>query len=220
MSNPIGVVVADDHPLLRDGVVRTLLSQQGIEVLGEADSADGAVEQVIKAQPDIALLDISMPGSGIEAARRISEMGTSTRIVMLTVSEEDDDVAEALKAGAHAYVLKGVKAQELVDVIRDVDAGGTYIHPLLATQALFAAGKPMEKSPVNDPHIKSLTEREREILKLVSVGKSNREVGTELDLQEKTIKHHMTSILKKLQVKNRVEAALKAHAVWGDKAAE
>lgn len=216
MTNSIRIVVADDHPLLRDGVIRTLQSQEGLDVLGEADSADTAVEQVITCRPDIALLDISMPGSGIEAARRISSMKAATRIIMLTVSEEDDDVIEALKAGAHGYVLKGVRAEELVSVIKTVHVGGSYIPPSLASRVLLAMNSPEKKPQSTDELLDSLTDRETEILKLVSVGNSNKEVGLKLELQEKTVKHYMTSILQKLHAKNRVEAAVKAQSAWGD----
>lgn len=214
MTRSIGVVVADDHPLLRDGVIRTLQSREGIDVLGEADSAKTAIEQVRTCRPDIALLDISMPGSGIEAAREISALPSAPRIIMLTVSEEDDDVVDALKAGASGYVLKGVNADELVSVIRTVHGGQSYIPPSLAAQVLIAMNNPEPEAPATDDLLDSLTARETQILRLVSVGKSNKEVGRELDLQEKTVKHHMTNILQKLHSKNRVEAAVKAHSVW------
>ena len=214
MTRSISVVVADDHPLLRDGVIRTLQSQGGIDVLGEADSAESAIEQVRTCRPDIALLDISMPGNGINAAREIAALPAAPRIIMFTVSEEDDDVVDALKAGASGYVLKGVGAEELVAVIRNVHGGQSYIPPSLAAQVLIAMNNPAPAVPATDELLDSLTNRETQILRLVSVGKSNKEVGLELDLQEKTVKHHMTSILSKLHAKNRVEAAVKAQNVW------
>ena len=214
MSKSISIVVADDHPLFRDGVIRSLQSRPDIDVLGEAGSADEAVQRVADCKPDIVLLDISMPGSGIEAARRISVLKFPPRIVMLTVSEAEDDIIAALKAGAHGYVLKGVGADELVSVIRAVHDGQSYIPPALAGQVLMAINDPKPASRSNDQLIDSLSARETEILRLVAIGKSNKEVGRALNLQEKTVKHYMTIILQKLHVKNRVEAAVKAQEVW------
>jgi len=214
MNSSIGVVVADDHPLLRDGVIRTLQSQTGIDVLGEAGDAESTVEQCTICKPDIALVDISMPGSGIEAARQIAALDIPPRVVMLTVSEEEDDVVDALKAGASGYVLKGVNAEELVSIIRSVHAGESYIPPSLAAQVLMSLNNP-SATPIPDGELlDTLTSRETDILKLVAKGRSNKEIALALDLQEKTIKHHMTSILQKLQVRNRVEAAVKANDVW------
>ena len=204
------VVIADDHPLLRDGVIRTLQSQRGIDVLGEAEDAETAFEQCYICRPDIVLLDISMPGGGIDAARRISEMQNAPKIVMLTVSEDEEDVIESLKAGAQGYLLKGVKAEELVSVIRSVHAGESFIQPSLAAQVLLEMNNPTPKTTAFDELIQELTNRELDILKLVSEGKSNKEIGRALDLQEKTVKHHMTTTMSKLKVRNRVEAAVKA----------
>lgn len=216
MNSSIGVVVADDHPLLRDGVIRTLQSQTGIDVLGEACDAASAVEQCSLCRPDVALVDISMPGGGIEAARRIAALDRPPRVVMLTVSEEEDDVVDALKAGASGYVLKGVNSEELVSIIRSVHAGESYIPPSLAAQVLMSISNPSQESVPDSELMDALTARETDILKLVAKGQSNKEIALALDLQEKTIKHHMTSILQKLQVRNRVEAAVKANEVWKD----
>ena len=214
MSKSIGIVVADDHPLFRDGVIRTLQSRPNMDVLGEAGSAEEAVQRVADCRPDVVLLDISMPGSGIEAARRISLLKLPPRIVMLTVSEAEDDIIAALKAGAHGYVLKGVGADDLVSVIRSVHEGQSYIPPSLAAQVLMAMNNPKSAPRSNDQLIDFLSARETEILRLVAVGKSNKEVGRALNLQEKTVKHYMTIILQKLHAKNRVEAAVKAQEVW------
>lgn len=214
MKGRIGVVVADDHPLLRDGVIRTLQSQEGIDVLGEAEDAESAFEQCYICRPDIVLLDISMPGGGIQAARKISEMRNAPKIIMLTVSEAEEDVIESLKAGAQGYVLKGVKAEELVSVVKSVHGGESFIPPSLAAQVLLEMNNPTPKHIAFDELILELTRRELDILKLVSEGKSNKEIGRALELQEKTVKHHMTSIMGKLQVRNRVEAAVKAADYW------
>ena len=123
MSDPIRIVVADDHPLFREGVVTSLGSVADICVVGQAENADQAVQAVRDEVPDLVLLDITMPGGGIDAARKIASVSPATRIVMLTVSENEDDLLEAMKAGASGYVLKGVSARELASMLRTVSAG-------------------------------------------------------------------------------------------------
>lgn len=207
MTDRIHIVVADDHPLLRGGVVRSLIESGGFEVVAEAGSADEAVKAVEAHMPDIALLDISMPGSGLAAASTISQRFPAVRIVMLTISEADDDLLSALRAGARGYVLKGVSAVGLIDVLQGVAKGGSYVSPALAARVLAS----MQDRGVREiPEAEALAPREVEILRLIATGRSNKEIARDLDLQEKTIKHYMTNILQKLQVRNRVEAALKA----------
>jgi two-component system, NarL family, nitrate/nitrite response regulator NarL len=165
--------------------------------------------------PDVILLDVSMPGGGLNAVRQIANAFPVVKIVMLTVSEEEDDVTAALRAGARAYVLKGVAARELVRILRAVAAGEVYVTPALASNLLVGltggAGSRQTSSPLDD-----LTERERQILELVAGGDSNKEIAYQLHLSEKTVKHHMTNILQKLQVRNRVEAALMARSGAGN----
>jgi two-component system, NarL family, nitrate/nitrite response regulator NarL len=209
MSERVRIVVADDHPLFRGGVVRSLVEQGGFDVVAEAGSAGEALAAVEAHLPDVVLLDISMPGSGLAAAAEIGSRFPAVGIVMLTVSEADDDLLGALKAGARGYALKGIAAGELVDVLRAVASGASYVPPALAARVLAAVqsrrGQAEEAQGYED-----LSAREEEILRLVAKGLSNKEVGRALDLQEKTVKHYMTNILQKLQVRNRVEAALKA----------
>jgi len=205
----VSLVVADDHPLYREGVVRTLAGETGFEVVGIGASADEAVALVAEHMPDIVLLDISMPGGGLTAASRIAGAYPTVKIVMLTVSERDEDVHAALKAGATGYMLKGVGGGELVQVVRDVAQGASHVSPALAARLLKEAGAGRSAAVPAD-RLSELTDREREILLLVADGKSNKEVARALDLQEKTVKHYMTNILKKLQVRNRVEAAVLA----------
>lgn len=202
MSEHIRVAVADDHPMFRAGVVASLREEEGIEVVGEAGDASSALALATAELPDVIILDIAMPGSGLEAARQIAAACPATRIVMLTVSEDEDDLLAAVKAGASGYVLKGAGGSELVSVIRAVNAGEVYVAPALAWGMLRELRTP-RTSPYDE-----LTEREREVLELVAQGLSNAEVGEQLGLAEKTIKHYMTNILGKLQVRSRVEAAL------------
>lgn len=204
----IRIVIADDHPLFRGGVVRTLDEAPDMEVVGEGADAAEAEALVERFMPDLVCLDISMPGGGIEAAKRIGARFPAVRMVMLTVSEEDDDVLAALEAGASGYVLKGVGAEELTGVLRGVARGDAYVSPSLAARVLAAMRKPAGAAPI-DP-LADLTKREEQILRGVARGLSNKEIGRELDIQEKTVKHYMTNVLQKLHVRNRVEAAMLA----------
>jgi two-component system nitrate/nitrite response regulator NarL len=205
VDSRIRVIVADDHPLFRDGVVTTLGSAAGIDVVGEADDAASAIKLAGDLLPDVALLDVAMPGGGLQAAREIARTCPSTRIVMLTVSEDEDNLMAAMKSGAKGYVLKGIAARDLVDIVRSIDAGEVYVAPKLAWRLLRELRKP-RRSPLDE-----LSAREREVLELVAEGLSNAEIGARLNVVEKTIKHHMTNILSKLQVSSRVEAALLAY---------
>jgi two-component system nitrate/nitrite response regulator NarL len=199
------VVVADDHPLFRAGVVASLREAPGLEVVGEAGDAAGALALAREHLPDVAVLDVAMPGGGLNAARDITAAFPATRVVMLTVSEDEDDILAAMKAGASGYILKGSDADELAAVIRQVAAGEVYVAPALAWGLLREMSRP-RSTPLDE-----LTPREREVLELVGEGLSNQEIADRLGLAEKTIKHHMTNILGKLQVRSRVEAALLAY---------
>jgi DNA-binding NarL/FixJ family response regulator len=201
MSEPLRIVVADDHPLYRDGVVGTLRSA-GLDVVGEAAIASDAVRLVRDLAPELALFDVDMPGGGIAAAAEAHAASPETRIVMLTVSEDDDDLVAAIAAGASGYVLKGVAGRELVSILRQVAGGERYVTSRLAFAALHRQAEPQD-----DP-VAELTEREREILDLVSEGLSNAEIGDRLRIAEKTVKHYMTAVLGKLGARSRVEAAL------------
>ncbi len=203
----IRIVIADDHPLFREGVARTLSEDAGLLVLGQAQDAPGAVELTQRMTPDLLLLDISMPGGGgLQALRQVMALPNPPKVAMLTASEEDDEVMQALKAGALGYVLKGVGSRELVGIVKDLARGQSYVSPSLAGR-LLAAMRGGQKAKAANP-LEDLSKREEEILRLVAEGKSNKEVGLALDLQEKTVKHYMTSILQKLHLRNRVEAAV------------
>ena len=205
----IRLVLADDHPIYRDGVARTLEDAGGIAVVGQAQDGEAAVALCRTLAPDLVLLDISMPkGGGIGALSQIMQMPKPPLVAMLTASEDEGDLMQALRLGAAGYILKGVGASELVELVRDLAAGRSYVSPGLAGRLLVAMrGKPAGAPP---SPLADLSRREEDILKLVAQGLSNKEVGRKLDIQEKTVKHYMTSILQKLQVRNRVEAAMLA----------
>lgn len=212
MSDRIQIVVVDDHPLFREGVVQTLQAQPDVEIVGQAVSAAEAERLARDLLPDVILLDITIPGGGLNAARCITATSPVSKIIMLTASEAEEDVLAAFKAGARGYILKGVSGSELIKIVRDVDGGAAYVTPTLAASLLSEMqnrghGEPPSSSPLNE-----LTEREREILEYVAAGLSNKEIAQQLYLSEKTIKHYMTNILQKLQVRNRVEAALLAQS--------
>ncbi len=203
----IRIVLVDDHPLFREGVLRSLVEAGDFEVVGQGGSAADAIRLVESHRPDMVLLDISMPGGGLLAAQKICAHFSEIKVVMLTVSEAGDDIMAALKAGAHGYMLKGVGAVELSDILRGIMEGESYVSPSLAARLWVELRERPEADRPGDL-LSTLTAREDEILRLVAKGKSNKQVALDLDIQEKTVKHHMTSILNKLRVRNRTEAAV------------
>ena len=207
MSPSINIVVIDDHPLLREGVSSTLAAADGFDVVGEGENYEDALRLVDESLPDIILLDISMPGGGVEAASDIHDALPAIKIIMLTASEDENDVVSALQAGASAYILKGIGGRDLIDIVKKVSSGESFITPGLATNLLLHSyqQKPSEKQ---NSLIDKLNHRERGILMALERGLTNKQIAGELSLSEKTIKHYMTNILQKLQVRNRVEAAL------------
>jgi DNA-binding NarL/FixJ family response regulator len=210
MSDKINVVIADDHTLFREGLAGIIGGDEEFEVVGQAGSMQEAVQLARDLLPDIILLDIDMPGGGLEAARIVAEDCPVTRIVILTSSEEDDHLIRALKIGARAYILKGVAARELLRILRAVLAGESYVPPMLAASLLLEMREAQSQHKQRSSPLDELTPREREILEGLAAGLSNKEIGEKLFLSEKTVKHYMTNILQKLQVRNRVEAALLA----------
>jgi len=210
MNKQTRVVIVDDHPLFRDGVVQTLDAHSDFEVVGQGSSAADAIGLCREWLPDLLLLDISIPGGGLNAAREIANDCPGTNIVMLTASEAEEDLLAAFKTGARSYILKGVSAPELIDILKAARAGEAYVTPSLAASLLSELSDfKIASQNVANP-LAQLTEREHQILDLVAKGYSNKEVAAALFLSEKTVKNHMTNILQKLQVRNRVEAVLLA----------
>jgi DNA-binding NarL/FixJ family response regulator len=206
VTHAIRIAIVDDHPLFREGVARSLGEIGGFEVVGEGASAEDAERLVAATRPDIVLLDISMPGGGLTAAANIMAGHPGQKVVMLTVSEANADVAQALNAGARGYVLKGVGSKALAEILSNVAAGESYVSPTLSARLL--SDLLLQPTTRKADPIQQLTGRETDILRLVAEGLSNKEVAARLSLQEKTVKHHMTRVLAKLKVRNRTEAAL------------
>jgi two-component system nitrate/nitrite response regulator NarL len=209
MSKLLRVAVIDDHPLFREGVVGMLTSVDGIEVVGQGATAAEALKVAQELLPDVMLLDVGMPGGGVEAAASIARTCPNVRIIMLTASENEQDVASALQAGARGYLLKGSSGHEVVQTLRAVAGGDSYVAPNLAARLLIKQGQRTETIVDRNPH--DLTSREEEIFALVALGMSNKEIARRFNCTERTIKHHMTNIMQKLNVRNRVQAALKFH---------
>lgn len=207
MPKTTRIVVVDDHPMLREGVAMTLAAEADFDLVGQGGSADEAIELADELLPELMLLDISMPGGGINAVSAICQRYPVIKCIMLTVSENEQDVLDAMKAGAKGYVLKGVSGSSLVNILRRVQQGEAYVTPSLAATLL----KEWHQDNADDQGtsiFEALTKREKQILENVTTGLSNKEIADKLFLSEKTIKHYMTNILQKLQVRNRVEAAL------------
>lgn len=212
MTN-IRIAVVDDHPLFREGVIRSLGECPGLEIVAQGGSRDDAVAIARDCVVDVMLLDISMPGNGVEAIETVMQIQPHAKIVMLTVSEAHDDLAQAVRRGAKGYVLKGIGSQALAEIVKAIAAGESYVAPSLTARLVESLSRASEKQ--QDPFA-DLTRREKEVLNLVASGLSNKRIAIELDLHEKTIKHHMTRIFAKLKVTNRTEAALALRDAGGD----
>jgi two-component system nitrate/nitrite response regulator NarL len=208
MSDLITIVVVDDHPLFREGVVTTLMESGKFDVVAQAGNKDDAIIQVEKHLPDLMLLDVSMPGGGIETAQEIAVRTPIVKVIMLTVSEQEHDVQAALKAQARGFVLKGVASDDLVNILQGINRGDSYISPNLAVNLLMRSTEDAHKDTPDDF---DLNDRERQILEKLAIGMSNRDIANDIHLSEKTVKHYMTNIMHKLHVSNRVQAAIKAH---------
>ncbi len=209
---PIRVLVADDHALFRRGLDMVLVPEGDIEVVGEA--ADG-IEALAKAEellPDIVLMDVRMPkSSGIEACSAIKERVPSARVVMLTISDEEDDLFEAIRAGANGYLLKDVPGDEIAAGIRAVYNGQSLISPSMASKLLVEFAQiSRREAEIPNAHAPKLTQREVEVLRLVARGMGNRDIGSQLFISENTVKNHVRNILEKLQLHSRMEAAMYA----------
>jgi DNA-binding NarL/FixJ family response regulator len=212
MGDSIRVLLVDDQKLMREGLRVLLELEPDLQVVGEAENGATALEAYATYQPAVVLMDVRMPGmDGVEATWRLRERWPAARIIILTTFDDDEYVFEGLRAGALGYLLKDVSGTDLAQAIRTVAAGGALIEPSVAQKVLaeFARLAPPARSPdVGLPE--PLSEREREILDLLAQGFSNREIGARLSLAEGTVKNYVTTILQKLGVRDRTQAAIRA----------
>jgi DNA-binding NarL/FixJ family response regulator len=211
-EDAIRVLVVDDHALFRRGLEMVLDGETDIDVVGEASDGHEALERAEETTPDVVLMDVRMPKrSGIEATRAIKDTLPSTKILMLTISDEEEDLYEAIKAGASGYLLKEISIEEVAEAVRQVHAGQSLISPSMASKLLteFATmvKRRDERTQVPGPR---LTDRELEVLKLVAKGMNNRDIGSELFISENTVKNHVRNILEKLHLHSRMEAVVYA----------
>jgi DNA-binding NarL/FixJ family response regulator len=202
----IRIVLCEDQTLVRDGLRTILTLQPGMDVVGEAADGDQAVQRTLELQPDIVLMDIQMPKrTGVEATALITATCPAVRVIVLTTFDYEEYVFDAVKAGAMGYLLKDVPAQELIDTIRRVHAGESFIQPRVASKLLLEFG-PGPHAPQEE----ALTEREHDVLKLLADGASNRDIAATLFLAEGTVKNHVSNIMAKLHAANRTHAVRRA----------
>jgi DNA-binding NarL/FixJ family response regulator len=211
--DPIRILIADDHPLFRDGLRALLESVADMQIIGEAATGDEALVQARVLQPDVILMDIKMPGlNGIEATRRILQTSPHIRILILTMFEDDESVFAAVRAGARGYLLKGAVQEETLRAIRAVASGEAIFGPTVASRLMhyFGSTRPTARSGPAQ-FFPELTDREYEILTLIAQRKSNAQIAAHFVLSPKTVRNHVSNILSKLQVADRAEAM---HAAW------
>jgi DNA-binding NarL/FixJ family response regulator len=205
MTNQIRVAIVDDHPLFREGVARLLARTPGIEIVADGSTARDAINIAGQVVPDILLLDLRLPDNGTVAASTIAREHPRVRIIILTASDCDSDVAAMLQLGVHGYLLKGCTGQEIVRALERVAVGEFYVTPSLAARLLTEMSTAGQKAADSS---EELSGREEIILGQVSKGLTNKEIARALNLREKTVKHYMTNIMQKLGVRNRLEAVL------------
>ena len=200
----------DDHDLFRAGL-RTLLEEQGVDIVGEADTGTRALEQIRETAPEVVVMDLNMPGiSGVEATRQIAMIAPLTRVLVLTISDQDADVMDAILAGACGYLLKDSSIDELLAGIAAAAQGESLVSPAIAAKVLQRL-RATSNSPREAETIRSeLSEREIQVLKLIANGKDNAMIAAELHISPKTVKNHISNILMKLQIDNRIQAAVYA----------
>nr|MDT0664514.1 response regulator transcription factor [Micromonospora sp. DSM 115978] len=211
-ANPIRVLVVDDHALFRRGLEMVLAQEADIEVVGEAADGSEAVTMAVESAPDIVLMDVRMPRrGGIDATSAIKEAVPSAKIVMLTISDEEADLYDAIKAGAMGYLLKEISIDEVATAIRAVYGGQSLISPSMASKLLTEFATMIKKAD-DRPQLPTprLTDREMEVLRLVAKGMNNRDIAKQLFISENTVKNHIRNILEKLQLHSRMEAVVYA----------
>jgi DNA-binding NarL/FixJ family response regulator len=213
-TEPIRSMIVDDHALFRRGLEMVLADESDIELVGQASDGAEAVEKAAESLPDVVLMDIRMPrSSGIEACRAMKEAAPSAKIIILTISDEEEDLFEAIRAGASGYLLKDIPLDEVAEAVRAVHGGQSLINPSMAGKLLteFATLARRDAEPAaQEVPAPKLTDREMQVLKLVARGMNNRDIAKELFISENTVKNHVRNILEKLQIHSRMEAVMVA----------
>src|SRR5579859_89104 len=203
MTTSIRILVADDHPVVRDGLIAILSTQPDFDVVGDTGDGDETVHKVADLHPDVLLLDLEMPGKdGVAVLQRLHELNASTRVIVFTAFDTDDRILAAVRAGAQGYLLKGVPRDEIFEAVRVVHAGNSLLQPIIASRLL----RQVSEDHAEPPGITALTSRELEVLRLLMRGLQNKEIAMELIVTERTVKFHVSSILMKLGAGNRTEA--------------
>ena len=204
------VLIVDDHDLFRTGL-RNLLEEEGVQIVGEAASGAEAVQRVRELVPDVVVMDLSMPGmGGVDATHHIASIAPLTRVVMFTISDNDTDVMDAILAGACGYLLKDSSIQEVVAGIRAASRGESLISPAIAAKVLQRVRATRTQPEIASTIKAELSDREIDVLKLIANGKDNAVIAAELHISPKTVKNHISNILMKLQIDNRIQAAVYA----------
>ncbi len=197
MNERIKILIADDHPVVRDGLIAVLETQDDFEIVGEASNGNEVLEMLSKSEADILFLDLAMPEmDGVETIRALQKLGSNTKVIVFTVFDTDERIISAIKAGAKGYLLKGASRKEIFNAIRVVHSGGSLLQPSIASKLMQHISQEV------DP----LSSRELEVLKLLSKGLKNSKIAEELFISERTVKFHVSAILNKLDVQNRTEA--------------
>lgn len=203
----ISVMIVDDHELIREGIKQIIELEEDIDVIAQTGDGAEAVVLAMKYNPDIVLLDINMPGmNGIDVLKRLKDLGATTRVIMLTIHNDREYLLETMKIGADGYVLKDSDAEGLVKAIRDVKAGKTYIQPSIASLLIENGEKDEGNEDIRK--IEALTKREYEVLTLIAEGLSNKDIADRIYISEKTVKNHVSSIFKKIEVNDKIQAAI------------
>jgi two-component system, NarL family, response regulator NreC len=201
----IRIILADDHTLFRQGIRTLIAAEQDMEIVGEASNGSEAVEKAAETRPDVVLMDIGMPGfSSFEATRQIRRNRPETKILFLTMYDDEDYLVEGMEVGGSAYVLKDSPAPQLVAAIRDIQRGGSYLSPRMLSQ-LVDDFRSRIKSTNRTPRFATLTPREREVLKLLAEGNSTKEIASELNLSVKTVEAHKFNLMRKLDIHNKAQ---------------
>jgi DNA-binding NarL/FixJ family response regulator len=209
MSERLQVLIADDHPIFRDGLRALLATDPSIELIGEAANGTDVQQMVEELQPDIVLMDLHMPGAdGVAATREIVQRSPHVAIIVLTMFDDDDSVFAAMRAGARGYLLKGTKQADLVRAIHLVASGGAMFGPAVAQRVMEFFARPRHAVPL--PAFPQLIDREHEILELIAQGQPNSSIATRLAISEKTVRNHVSNIFTKLAVADRASAVVRA----------